>query len=177
MGYQVASMANSIVESKELQLSPQPLVPGGLADHTSCLALKVGQVVFRLMENRLSALGLRVRHYSVLQTLFERGSMPQQDLGTCLRIDSATMVATIDDLEGSGYVTRVRSLADRRSYEISILPQGRSVLKRLNAMISDLDGAIFADLTAKQLDDLHRMLGKLSSGTHLASAFDDLRGR
>lgn len=154
-----------------------PLVPGRIADHTTCLTLKVGQVIFRLMEARLATLGVRIRHYSVLETLLEGGPRSQQDLGTYLRIDGATMVATIDDLEKLGYVARKRSVDDRRSYVISILAAGKKLLRRINEVMDELDEELLADVTKPQQGELHRLLSKLSQGETLIRALDEIRGR
>lgn len=151
------------------------LVPDHMAAHTSCLALKVGQVVFRVMEAGLAEFGLRIRHYSVLGTLLEPGPMSQQDLGTYLRIDAATIVATIDDLEGMGLVARARGLRDRRRYVVSITEAGRAMLERIDAFVDAFDEKYLADVTEPQRRQLHRLLTKLSGGGTLVSAFDALR--
>lgn len=157
--------------------SSAPLVPGRIADHTGCLLLKTGQVVFRLMEAHLGSLGLRIRHYSVLQTLLDRGAMSQQSLGSCLRIDGATMVATIDDLEAMGFVGRERETNDRRRYEISLTAEGEKTLRRANELIESFDEEYLADITPAQREQLHKTLRKLSLGATLTMAFDDVRGR
>jgi DNA-binding MarR family transcriptional regulator len=154
-----------------------PLVPGRIADHTSCLTLKVGQVIFRLMETRLATLGIRIRHYSVLETLMDTGPRSQQDLGTYLRIDGATMVATIDDLEALGWVARKRSAGDRRSYVISIMTEGKKKLRQINELIDDLDQEFLADINQRQHDQLRRIMSKLSEGESLIKGFDETRGR
>lgn len=153
------------------------LVPGSIADHSTCLLLKIGQVVFRLMEAHLSQMGLRIRHYSVLCTLHDGGPVSQLDLGAYLRIDGATMVATIDDLEGLGYVSRRRGSEDRRRSVISLLPAGELVLKEVEELISRLDDVLLADITDRQREQLQRTLTKLSQGGTLVAAFDELRGR
>ena len=152
------------------------LVPGAIAEHTSCLLLKVGQVVFRLTEQRLAALGLRTRHYSILQALIDAGSMSQQDLGAYLRIDPATMVASLDDLEGLGLATRTRSPQDRRRYVVAVTEQGRRVAGEANAILADLDDEVLAELTSTQRGRLRQALLALSHGTVLPSAFDAVRG-
>jgi DNA-binding MarR family transcriptional regulator len=129
------------------------------------------------MENHLAVLGLRIRHYSVLQTLSELGSASQQDLGVYLRIDGATMVATIDDLESLGYVARKRGTDDRRRYIVSILPEGERVLKEVDALMTSLDEELLADVTARQRNELKRVMRKLSEGETLIRAFDEVRGR
>jgi DNA-binding MarR family transcriptional regulator len=157
-------------------VEPSPaLVPDHMAAHTSCLTLKIGQVVFRIMEDKLAEMGLRIRHYSVLGTLLEPGPMSQQDLGTFLRIDAATIVSTIDQLEAMGLVARTRGLRDRRRYVVSITPAGESMLERIDRFVDEFDVTYLADVTATQRRQLHRMLTKLSQGGTLTRAFDDVR--
>jgi DNA-binding MarR family transcriptional regulator len=151
------------------------LVPDHMAAHTSCLALKVGQVIFRLMEDRLAEFGLRIRHFSVLGTLLEPGPMSQQDLGTYLRIDGATIVATIDDLEALGLVARTRGLRDRRRYVVSITDTGKEMLAQLDNFVTDFDKRYLGDITSLQREQLHRLLNKLSQGGSLTTAFDQVR--
>jgi DNA-binding MarR family transcriptional regulator len=151
------------------------LVPAHLEAHTSCLTLKLGQVIFRLMESQIAQFGLKIRHYSVLGTLLDPGPISQQDLGTYLRIDSATMVATIDDLEGRGLVARTRGLRDRRRYIVSITPEGREMLERIDKFAEEFDEVHFADITPTQRAQLHRTLTKLSRGKTLVTAFDAAR--
>jgi len=86
-----------------------PLVSGHVAEHTSCLLVKLGQAVFRLAEDQLEPLGLRVRHYSILQALADNGAMSQLALGAYLRIDPATMVGSLDDLEQLALASRTRA--------------------------------------------------------------------
>ena len=129
------------------------------------------------MESHLSQLGLRIRHYSVLSTLSEGGPISQLDLGAYLRIDGATMVATIDDLEQLGYVARRRGTEDRRRSVVSILTDGELVLKEVESLISRLDDELLADVTDRQREQLQRTLTKLSQGPTLVAAFDGLRGR
>ncbi|MGI5326966.1 MarR family winged helix-turn-helix transcriptional regulator [Actinomadura nitritigenes] len=153
-----------------------PLIPGRMERHTGCMVLKIGQVIFRLMEAQLASLGLRIRHYSVLGALKDHGPTSQQDLGTYLRIDSATMVATIDDLEKLDFVNRRRRPEDRRSYIISITPDGEAKLDEIEALMDKLDEEYFADLTLRQHEQLHNMARKLSRGKTLVTAYDRIRG-
>jgi DNA-binding MarR family transcriptional regulator len=153
-----------------------PLVPGRIADHTSCLILKVGQVVFRLMEDRLSSLGLRIRHYSLLATLADLGPMSQGQVGGYLRIDGATMVATIDDLEALGLVERRRAQRDRRQSVVSITGDGEAMLGRVEELMRSLDAEYLQDVTVNQRTQLSWLMQKLSQGKVLATAFDKLRG-
>ncbi|USI93084.1 MarR family winged helix-turn-helix transcriptional regulator [Rhodococcus pyridinivorans] len=154
-----------------------PLVPELVERHVGCVALKVGQVVFRLLEVELvEQLGLRIRHYSILATLSQSGPMSQQNIGSDLRIDSATMVAAIDELEQRGLVRRERHPDDRRRYVVTITSDGHETLEEISTLIDKFDSEHFADLTTNQQAQLHKLLEKLSRGTTLATAYDRVRG-
>jgi len=153
-----------------------PLVPSLVERHVGCVALKIGQVIFRLLEAELAQqLGLRIRHYSILGALSEGGPMSQQAIGNYLRIDSATMVAAIDDLEQRDLVRRERHQDDRRRYVVTITAQGEETLEAIGNLIDKFDSEHFADLTANQQGQLHKLLEKLSRGTTLTTAYDRVR--
>ncbi|MFI5435587.1 hypothetical protein ACHMZP_27550 [Rhodococcus baikonurensis] len=65
----------------------EPLVPDSVAVHPGCLLVKLGQVAFRLTENRLAPLGMRTRHYTLLKVLVAEGPLSQSELGRRSRID------------------------------------------------------------------------------------------
>lgn len=155
---------------------PVPLTPGGIADHASCLLLKVGQVAYRLTEDALARWGLRTRHYSVLQALSDRGALSQQDLVALLRIDRATMVAAVDDLEAKGLAVRERSARDRRRYDVTLTAGGAQVLGEVRAALTRLDQVVLADLDPAARGALTAALRALGASPSLVGAFDAVRG-
>ncbi|MEE1757841.1 MarR family winged helix-turn-helix transcriptional regulator [Streptomyces sp. SP18BB07] len=156
-------------------MSEAPLVPGTVAEHTICLLVKLGQVAFRIAEDGISGTGLRVRHYSVLQALADNGAMPQLTLGSFLRIDPATMVTSLDDLERAGYAERTRDPQDRRRYAVDITDNGRKVLADLNNTLADLDTETLTDLDSTERHSLHTLLVSLAESPALTSMFDAVR--
>ena len=156
-------------------MSEAPLVPGTVAEHTICLLVKLGQVAFKIAEDGIAGTGLRVRHYSVLQALADNGAMPQLALGSFLRIDPATMVTSLDDLERAGFAQRTRDPQDRRRYAVDITDGGRKVLADLNRALADLDSEILADLGTTERHSLHVLLGSLAGSPALTSLFDTVR--
>lgn len=153
----------------------QPLVPGTVADHTACLLVKLGQVLFRLAEDELGDFGLRVRHYSILQALADNGPMSQLGLGGYLRIDPATMVGSLDDLEGAGLAARARDPQDRRRYLVELTADGRRVLDAANPQLDTVDDRAFAALSATDRKALHRILHKLQAHPTVIELFDAAR--
>ena len=129
---------------------PTPLVPGHVAEHTSCLLMKLGQAVCRLAEDQLDHLGLRVRHYSILQALADNGATSQLALGAYLRIDPATMVSSLDDLEQLALASRTLDPRDRRRHVVDVTTAGCRVLAAANDALLSLDTRVTADLPAPQ---------------------------
>ncbi|MGW2524399.1 MarR family winged helix-turn-helix transcriptional regulator [Streptomyces sp. NPDC001617] len=132
-------------------------------------------MAFKIAVDGTRGVGLRVRHYSVLQALADNGAMPQLALGSFLRIDPATMMTSLDDLERAGYAERTRDPQDRRRYAVDITADGRKVLADLNRTLVDLDGDILADLGTAERQSLHVLLGSLAGSPALTSLFDSVR--
>lgn len=153
----------------------QPLVPGTVAEHTACLLVKLGQVLFRLAEDELGDLGLRVRHYSILQALADNGPMSQLGLGGYLRIDPATMVSSLDDLERAGLAARTRDPQDRRRYLVELTADGRRLLAAANPALDILDDRAFGALSATDRKALHRILHKLQAHPSVVGLFEAVR--
>ncbi|WP_067844364.1 MarR family winged helix-turn-helix transcriptional regulator [Nocardia lijiangensis] len=153
-----------------------PLVPGTIGSHTVCLLQKMGQVAFRFAEERLLGIGLRIRHYSVLQTLADRGGMAQAELGGYLRIDSATMVSTLDDLERHGYAERQRDPGDRRRYLVILTEKGSETLTDIETILREVHEEMFADLPEERRAVLAEILGELNDSASLRARFDAPRG-
>ncbi|MCK9248879.1 MAG: MarR family transcriptional regulator [Solirubrobacteraceae bacterium] len=153
----------------------EPLVPAFLVGQTSCVLVKIGQVVLRLVDRRLAPLGLRLRHYSLLSTVIEQGPLSQQDLVVRLRIDKATMVSCIDLLEGAGLVERHRTDTDRKRYAIVPTDRGRAVAAEADALLHALDAEVLADLDAAEHAALHTAIETLNAGPALPAAYDRTR--
>jgi DNA-binding MarR family transcriptional regulator len=157
--------------------SAAPLLPECLTEHTSCVIAKVGQAVARLIDAELEALGLRTRHYQVLKTLAAGTTASQQALGSALRIDGATMVSTIDDLEAADLVRRQRNDKDRRSYTVALTRAGRSTLAQADRLLERLDEAVLAEVPGEEQEPLRRSMRRLVRDAGLAGSLDEARAR
>ncbi|MFI6432400.1 MarR family winged helix-turn-helix transcriptional regulator [Rhodococcus oryzae] len=153
----------------------EPLVSDAAARHTGCLLMKLGQAMSRLSEDRLADLGLRTRHYLILQVLAEAGARSQLELGNQLRIDPTTMVSSIDHLEGLGLAGRTRDHQDRRRFLIAITDEGRRAAAESDRLLTSLNEEALADLDPARRDDLHQLLLALNAGEALPQAYDATR--
>jgi MarR family transcriptional regulator, lower aerobic nicotinate degradation pathway regulator len=112
----------------------------------------------RLVGEGLAADGLRRYHFTVLVALDEDGPTSQAALGRRLSIDRSDMVAVINDLERDGLVARERDDDDRRRNLIRLTPAGERALRRLDARIDDAQNALLEPLSAKERNELKRLL-------------------
>jgi DNA-binding MarR family transcriptional regulator len=153
----------------------EPLVSDAAARHTGCLLMKLGQAMSRLSEDRLAGLGLRTRHYLILQALADAGARSQLELGNQLRIDPTTMVSSIDHLEELGLADRSRDPQDRRRFLIAITDDGRRAAAESDGLLASLNEEALADLDPSRRDDLHQLLLALNAGDALPRAYDATR--
>lgn len=150
-------------------------MPGSIGTHGSCLLTKLGQVAFRLQEAALAPLGLRVRHYSVLQALADLGPTVQIELGTYLRIDPATMAAALERLEKDGAVERERSVEDRRRFVVALTQDGEDLLGEIKSRLEEVDAILAGALEPQMEQGLWTALNTLARSPALASAYDAAR--
>ena len=125
----------------------------------------VGQLFFRLWRashvraaDVLGTVGLTPALFGLLNVIGARDGAIQQELGTAMGIDRSTMVALIDQLEGTGLAKRRPSPTDRRAREIAITPKGRRLLERCRRMISATEDEVLAGLTPEERTELVTLL-------------------
>jgi len=124
-----------------------------------------GQLLFRLWRaahvraaDVLGSVGLTPALFGLLNVIGAREGAIQQELGAAMGIDRSTMVSLIDQLENAGLAKRRLSATDRRAREIVITPKGRRLLERARAMIGETENDVLGGLTAKERDELIRLL-------------------
>jgi len=142
----------------------EPLLPAFFGDHLVCVLTRLGLSTRRLVDSRLEPLALKLRHYTVLRSLAERGPLPQHALGELLGIDPATTATTLDDLEQAGLVDRTREPQNRRRYALELTADGRRTLARAESALDELDAAVLAELGRDERKSLRDLVGVLAFG-------------
>ena len=105
------------------------MIPPTLADVSGFL---IAQAHF-MARDRANAvfrdLPIEIRHYGTLVALDELGPTSQQSLTNRMQVSATTVTQVIDDLERLGLVERRRNPTDRRSYTVTMTPEGAKVLE------------------------------------------------
>jgi DNA-binding MarR family transcriptional regulator len=134
----------------------------GLHDRTAFLFGKIGWRATRLFALALEPMGLRPKHYGVLNFLDAHAGVSQQELGATMGIDPSSVVAIIDDFERSGVAERRRDPADRRRYAIHLTRKGKALLARARGAAQAAEEELLADLDASERRELHALLAKVA---------------
>ena len=100
-------------------------------DNQLCFAVYSASLAMtKLYKPQLEALGLTYPQYLVMLALWEENGLMVSTLGERLSLDSGTLTPLLKRLEGAGFVSRVRDVADERRVHIMLTPAGRKLKAR-----------------------------------------------
>ena len=136
-----------------IRSDPGRLIPAPLADLSGFLITQAHWLARDRANEAMRDLPIEIRHYGTLVALDDLGPSSQQALTNRMQVSATTVTQVIDDLERLGLVERVRNPSDRRSYTVTMTPEGQGVLAaaRTKAEVLDLPGG----------DELRPLLRKL----------------
>lgn len=112
---------------------------------TGWLLARASHAVASAVAAGLRSEGLSLRGYVVLQVAAER-PQSQQSLAATTGLDKSTMVATVDELEGSGLVERRPDPADRRVRLVTVTDSGWATADAARAVVARTEHELLADL-------------------------------
>lgn len=108
----------------------------------------------------LVALGLKVRSYSVLELAAGGTLITQREIADFLRLDPSQVVPLVDDLQGSGLVTRQPDTRDRRANVVISTAVGQELLARARQALSHAEQEAHSHLTADEREALTALVRK-----------------
>lgn len=131
-----------------------------LAGEASFLIARARSRGSALANERLAALGLRVRSYSVLSLACSGLHPTQRDLAEFLSLDPSQIVALVDALEKAGHVRRVPDPGDRRSKLIEATASGSELYTRARAATREAEDISLGGLAAAEKEQFLALLNK-----------------
>jgi DNA-binding MarR family transcriptional regulator len=112
---------------------------------------------------RMSAAGLSLARFRVLDALHAAGRIRMNELSAALGVVPRTVTTIIDALEAECLVARLADPGDRRATLLEITPDGLSQLRRLRALHDSAAAELFDVLTAAERHQLARLLRRLQA--------------
>jgi len=100
-------------------------------------------------------------HFEIIRLLEEEGTLHVAEIGERLQIAKAQMTRLIDKLADLNIVQRKTDVADRRTINITLTGQGRTVLEEHKNSVLGAIRETISRLTDKELEDLYTSLRTL----------------
>ena len=122
------------------------------------------------VEQSVSALGLGLSDFMILEALLHKGPMTMSALCDAALIANASMTAAIDRLEEKKFLERVAHPTDRRVRLVQLTAEGHALIKRLYPRHErDLD-ELMSMLSHAERAELRRTLKLLGLTAKIAAA-------
>ena len=140
-------------------------MPSGAPRHAKAayLLARVGRTQSVRFAERVQSIGLRPKHFAVLNAISLADGASQQEIGGRMGLDPSGLVGAIDELERMGLVERRRDPADRRRHLVSLTDAGRDAVRRLRTLTSRVETDFVSPLAEAERETLHALLLKLVS--------------
>ena len=133
-----------------------------LIDDQLCFGLyAASRAVTAVYRSLLDELGLTYPQYLVMLVLWQRGPCTIKDVMAVLRLDYGTLTPLLKRLEGIGYLERRRRQDDERAVQVELTAAGSSLKDRAASVPVEVSRAL--GLTARQIEQLHALLGLVSA--------------
>jgi DNA-binding MarR family transcriptional regulator len=147
---------------------PSP-VPKGVPVHARAayLLARVGRTQQARFAERMRSLGLRPKHFAVLNAIAFADGASQQEVGGRMGLDPSGLVGAIDDLEEMGLVERRRDPADRRRNAVGLTEDGTATLRRARRIVTDSARELLGPLDDDEVETLVALLAKVEAGGDL----------
>src|SRR3954462_13585424 len=147
---------------------PSP-IPSGAPVHARAayLLARVGRTQAPRFSERMRSLGLRPKHFALLNAVAISDGASQQEIGGHMGLDPSGALGAIDRLERMALVPRRRDPADRRRNALALTEDGAAMLRRARRLVSDGARELLGALDDDEVQTLVALLGKVAAAGDL----------
>ena len=125
----------------------------------------------RALEVRTAPHGVSSGQWRFLRVLWREDGLTQRELSRRVGMREPTTVIALKSLERSGFVTREKSLEDRRKAHVFLTPQARALEAVLLPAVAEVNAIALAGLSDAEVAVLRKALGQV--GKNLAADSDE----
>jgi DNA-binding MarR family transcriptional regulator len=126
----------------------------------------------RLTKGIAREVGLTGPQLTVIKLLETFGDLSLSSLSERIRAQNSTVTGIIDRMEREGLVMRERSTSDRRVVLIKLTPKGSELARSIEVQPMEIFRGALAALSADEVGQLVRILGKLQRWVRARVAMD-----
>jgi DNA-binding MarR family transcriptional regulator len=143
--------------------------PPALARLPGYLVLRVAEFGQALFASRIAPLGVAEKPLRVLVLLKGEGPQTQSSVSRRTRIDKATMVRVVDELEARGLCVRRPNPVDARSFRVSITPKGRRLVAKAERIGDETSEVVFGILSPAERALFHELIQRIADNLPLVA--------
>jgi DNA-binding MarR family transcriptional regulator len=125
----------------------------------------------RALEVRTSPHGVSSGQWRFLRVLWREDGLTQRELSRRVGMREPTTVIALKSLERSGFVTRQKSVEDRRKAHVFLTPEARALEAVLLPAVAEVNAIALAGLTDAEIAVLRKALSQV--GRNLAADADE----
>ena len=135
-----------------------PTKPSPLDAHLGFWMRFVSNQVSSEFQHAVEARGVSVSEWVALRTLFDADGTTHAALVAALGMTKGAVSKVVSRLQDKGWVTRATHAADARAQVLALTPAGRALVPALARDADANDDRFFGHLSARQRQDLMRLL-------------------
>lgn len=100
---------------------------------------------------------------NILTILYDhKCALSMKSIGELLGKEKSTITTTVNKLEKLGYVSKVKSVDDKRNTFVCLTDKGRSIETRFDSISKEVHDAAYNNFTNQEKQELLRLLKKLN---------------
>jgi MarR family transcriptional regulator, lower aerobic nicotinate degradation pathway regulator len=145
----------------------EPPLPESLARWTGNLLYWVANMGAEFYAEAVAPFGVTPAQVAILQVVAYEGAMRQARISDRTRIDKATMVGLLNDLEGQGLIERRPAPNDGRAFDIYMLEAGHERLRTIEQASLAADEQFFGVLSPQEQRTFRELLERLAKRTEV----------
>ena len=128
---------------------------------------QIGFVLRKAHQRHLAIFALRIAdltppQFAALAKLADVGETSQNQLGSLIAMDAATVKGVIDRLKARGLVELTKHDADKRRLMVSLTTEGRATVDRLVPLAQQITAETLAPLSRKEATTLLKLLSRIA---------------
>ncbi len=128
---------------------------------TGFLVVRTARSMKKILDARLSELGITSSQAHVLSTLNQEDGLPLSSIGKKVFLDKPAITGLADRLEKDGLVERRRTSIDRRVIRLFLTSKGKAVITHYETVIQEIDNDIVSALSTDELSEFRNILNKV----------------
>ena len=129
-------------------------LPEPLAGDVGFLLARAAAGAVRELNQALAPIGLRAKHFALLQLISDGDGVPQRSVGPLLGLEPSNVVPLVDELEARCLLVRQPDPDDRRARRVVITEAGRRALHQALPHATAVQDRLLDGLGSAETDQL-----------------------